>query len=133
MKYQNNPFNIRRSHSHWLGSVSTPSDKFEKFDTLDHGIRAFFIIMSTYRKKYHCYTIRSIVSRFAPSSENDTFSYINFVSHYMEISPDSPLVSAYDYINLAVAMAYYESHTFLLFGRFERVWNYFHLDSKFRF
>lgn len=130
MKYKNNPFNIRKGSSRWLGSISKKGDAFETFDTLEHGVRAYLVIMRSYALKYGRYTPRSIITRFAPPSENNVDNYINFVCSYMAISPDTPLSSAMDYFYLACAMAWYESHTFLFTGQVESVWSYYHIQTS---
>ena len=76
----NNPANIRRSASKWLGLSYIQSDKqFCQFISMSYGIRAFFMLMRTYRYKYHCMTPRSILTRFAPASENNLDAYIRFI------------------------------------------------------
>ena len=52
---------------------------------------AFYLLTRTYYHKYHLYTIRGIVSRWAPSSENDTEAYIANVARLTGIGPDEPL------------------------------------------
>lgn len=129
MKYKNNPFNIRKGASRWLGSISKKGDAFESFDTLEHGVRAFFIILRTYALKYGRCTPRSIITRFAPSSENDVDSYIKFVCDYCNSSPDDVLHTASQYYVLAFAMAYYESKTKLTYGLVFDVWKYYHIRN----
>lgn len=76
----NNPANIRRSASKWLGLAKYQLDKkFCQFTEMSYGIRAFFIIMRTYRYKYNCKSPRSILTRFAPASENDLDAYLRFI------------------------------------------------------
>lgn len=76
----NNPANIRRSGSKWLGLRKIHSDKqFCQFTEMSYGIRAFFILMRTYRYRYNCKTPRSILTRFAPASENNLDAYIRFI------------------------------------------------------
>lgn len=131
MKKQNNPFNIRRGRSRWLGSISSTDDKFEQFDTLEHGVRAFFIIMRTYALKYNIRTIRGIVTRFAPPSDNNpTEEYIKFVCRRIGHLPDDELKTKYDYIALAVAMADFETGTFILYKTPFHVWDYYHIEKN---
>lgn len=75
----NNPLNIRIGNN-WRGEVSDPTDKqFEQFVSMEYGVRAAFIIIRNYIKKYKLNTIEKICSRWAPSSENNTSMYINAV------------------------------------------------------
>lgn len=130
MKYKNNPFNIRRGSSHWLGSISNQGDQFESFDTLEHGIRAFFIILRTYSTKYGRNTIRSIITRFAPPSENNVERYINYVCERTNMAPDDMLTSWLDYIPLAQSMALFESSSIVPFVTLYNVWTYYHIENK---
>lgn len=76
----NNPANIRRSASKWVGLRQIQSDKaFCQFTEMRYGIRAFFKLMRTYRYKYNCKTPRQILTRFAPASENDLPKYLDFI------------------------------------------------------
>lgn len=84
----NNPLNIRRGEN-WLGLVHPGTDhEFCQFVNMQWGIRAGFILLRQYIKKYSCNTIRSIVSRWAPPCENDTQTYIANISRWARIDPD---------------------------------------------
>ena len=74
----NNIFNIRVGKQPWHGQVGTKKG-FVEFDTREHAIRAWLVLMRTYRRRYQRYTIRDIVGRFAPPNENNTNKYISFV------------------------------------------------------
>ncbi len=86
----NNPGNIRKSSIKWNGAVGDDG-VFVKFATPEDGIRAMGRILRVYEKKYGFNTIRSIVTRWAPPSENDTESYIAFVSKKMGKKSNEPL------------------------------------------
>lgn len=76
----NNPLNIRIGNA-WLGEVPIPTDKeFEQFTSLRWGLRAGFLLLKRYISRYHLNSIRLIVSRWSPSSENNTEEYIKRVS-----------------------------------------------------
>ena len=90
----NNPLNIRRTgKDQWKGLSKTQSDRsFCQFETLEWGWRAaFYLLTRTYYHKYRLYTIRAIVSRWAPESENNTKAYIENVSRLTGIDPDDSL------------------------------------------
>lgn len=85
-----NPLNIRYSPSNqWKGQVSQ-NKGFCVFKSNSYGIRAGYIILTNYIKN-GVNTIRDIVSRWAPPSENDTQRYINFVCEETILSPDMVL------------------------------------------
>lgn len=104
---QNNIFNIRVGSS-WLGSSGSYKG-FVCFRSVDFGIRAWLILMRTYRHKYMITTIQGIVSRFAPSSENDTARYIAFVARCSVLPADAFLSSDDQYYEIAIWMARMES------------------------
>jgi len=87
----NNPLNIRRGER-WKGLVLPGTDpQFCQFKNMKLGVRAGFILLRQYIKKYSCNTVRSIVSRWAPPSENDTQAYIANVSRWARIDPDKAI------------------------------------------
>lgn len=84
----NNPLNIRIGNV-WLGEVQKPTDKsFEQFISMEYGIRAGFVILRRYIRRYGIDTIAEIVSRWAPSSENNTKAYISAVAKRTQLNPD---------------------------------------------
>ena len=111
----NNPLNIRRSKDQWQGMKKVQSDtQFCQFETLDWGWRAAFKLLTrTYYHQYRLYTIRTIISRWAPPNENNTRVYIENVSRLTGIAPDEPLGIPSDkparWIALGLAMAIQEN------------------------
>lgn len=88
----NNPLNIRISTDKFVGEVQPSQDKaFKQFDTMTHGYRAAFRVLRTYINNYKCDTIRKIISRWAPATENNTLAYVMTVSDRAGISPDAPI------------------------------------------
>jgi hypothetical protein len=79
-----NPGNLREypgDPTAWKGERATDDDpEFEEFETPEDGIRALGKVLLAYQRKYGIRTIRGIINRYAPSTENDTESYINAVS-----------------------------------------------------
>lgn len=94
-----NPTNIDYNPSNdWVGQIGIeppPLDgskpRFARFDSPVNGIRAASILIQNYQKKYSLNTIRGIVSRWAPSNENNTADYIQRVAAMLKIDPDSPI------------------------------------------
>ena len=80
----NNPLNIRHSADQWQGASETQTDKsFVQFKTMAYGYRAAWRILQTYYERFHAqgrgFTVRNILSRWAPPKENDTEAYIRTV------------------------------------------------------
>ena len=74
-----NPLNIRKSDQLWLGQTGHDG-KFCIFRTMEDGYRAAFRILNTYNKKYHIYSVREIIARWAPPKDhNNTRAYIERV------------------------------------------------------
>ena len=98
----NNPLNIRKSKDKWQGTRLSPDPslrreggwdtQFCQFESQAYGWRAAFVLLTrTYYHTYRLFTIRSIVSRWAPPNENTTAAYIRRVSLQTGIDPDEPL------------------------------------------
>ncbi|TDB48066.1 structural protein [Photorhabdus luminescens] len=86
----NNPGNIRWGDD-WQGLVpeSQRTDKsFCQFVSPEYGIRAMIKVIQNYHKKYGINTISGIISRWAPSNENNTDAYINHVCKDTEVTGD---------------------------------------------
>jgi hypothetical protein len=58
---------------------------------MEYGLRAAFLILRRYIRRYKKNTISSIVSTWAPSSENNTIKYIDRVAQMTHLSPDEPI------------------------------------------
>lgn len=84
----NNPGNIRKGEA-WQGLAAEQTDEaFCVFRSAEYGIRALVKVLLTYEKKYGLNTVRKIISRYAPESENDTGAYVASVSGQLGVSPD---------------------------------------------
>lgn len=89
----NNPLNIRKGNN-WQGEKKVQTDKaFEEFESLQMGLRAGFIILRNYQRislapKMRANTIRKIINRWAPPSENNTLKYIETVARRSGLNPD---------------------------------------------
>ena len=117
---KNNIFNIRAGRAQWLGMTGSRKG-FVEFDTQEHGIRAWLILMRNYRRRYGCRTIRQIVTRFAPPSENQTERYIRFCCHEVMISDTKDITKDIEYCMLGVAMARMETGTRLDVGTIREI------------
>ena len=89
----NNPFNVVKSSSRWLGlkpKFLCTDPVFCEFVEMKYGIRCGLILLREYIQVYHLSDVRGIVSRFAPSFENDTEAYIEFVENNMRSDGFTP-------------------------------------------
>ena len=87
-----NPGNIRQSKVRYKGEVRPSRDPaFKQFESLAWGYRAIFVLLDTYRVRHGLDTIRGMISRWAPPSENHTEAYIRAVAGDTGIGPDEPL------------------------------------------
>lgn len=79
----NNPGNIDFSKANdWLGQL--PFDpaiesRFARFDSPQHGIRALAKTLLSYQRKHGLRTVRAMIGRWAPVSENNTGAYARAV------------------------------------------------------
>lgn len=90
----NNPGNIRDSHTNWQGEVSKHEKNdsaFEEFETMGHGVRAIMKLLGNYQKKYGLKSISELIGRYAPDCENNTAGYIRRVSTEMQIPHNAPI------------------------------------------
>jgi hypothetical protein len=89
----NNPGNLRElPGDHWEGERATDDDpEFEEFDAPEDGIRALAKTLLTYQRKHGLATLRQIITRWAPPSENDTEAYIEAVAGALTVSADQPI------------------------------------------
>lgn len=94
----NNPLNIRLGSTRWFGqldpalaAVSHKEKSFCVFVEVRYGFRAAFILLRTYRRRYGRSTIRGIVSRWAPPTENATTRYMEQVAAWTGFGLDQAL------------------------------------------
>ena len=90
--------------------------QFCQFESLEWGWRAaFWLLTRTYYHKYRLFTIRTIVTKWAPAIENNTQAYIANVSRLTGIGPDEPIGIPSErparWMMVGVAMAIQENGT----------------------
>lgn len=89
----NNPGNIKQGAA-WDGLKTYQTDSvFASFISPEYGYRAMAKTLLTYQNVHGIDDIRGIISRYAPSTENATENYIDFVAAFIGYHPD-------DYINI---------------------------------
>lgn len=106
----NNCGNIRHG-SAWNGLCVRQNDKdFCQFISPEYGIRALSKLLDTYHNKYNLHTVGQIISRYAPSSENHTQSYIKFVlKRFNGMTETCPLFFPQDKLNLIKSIIEFEN------------------------
>jgi hypothetical protein len=85
----NNPGNIEAS-AQFEGYVGSDG-RFGKYATPELGYRALSKQLMRYQSHYGRNTVREIINRWAPPSENNTGAYVNQVAAQLGVSPDAPL------------------------------------------
>ena len=88
-----NPLNIiKTKNTVWLGQINTRKEQtFCQFSRMEYGIRAALKLLRTYYTKYGCITLRQIISRWAPETENQVSAYIQTVCRLTGLKADTPL------------------------------------------
>ena len=107
---KNNIFNIRANGAKWVGQIGS-NKGFVEFDTQEHTIRAWLVMMRTYRRKHGLTTIRGIINRFAPPTENNTEKYIRYCCTVTLKGSMEPITNRATYYVLGQAMARMETGT----------------------
>lgn len=88
----NNPGNIRKSKDPWQGLAERQTDAaFFVFKSPMYGIRALARVLITYQDKKKLRTIKDIIRRWAPQTENDTNAYIISVADATGFAQDQLL------------------------------------------
>jgi len=88
----NNPGNIRHGASLWQGMSADQTDPaFVRFDSPVYGIRALTRLLRNYQSRYQLMTVRQIINRWAPPTENDTGAYVLHVAREAGVNPDQQI------------------------------------------
>jgi hypothetical protein len=82
---------VERHATIWQGMEQDQStdSRFVVFSDPKWGIRAIGKIMLDYYRKHGCNTVRRIIDRWAPPSENNSGSYVNHVAEMIGAGDDS--------------------------------------------
>jgi hypothetical protein len=86
----NNPGNIRHNRANrWQGAaVPQSDDAFVQFVDMVSGVRALAVVLKNYQRQ-GLNTVRKIIGRWAPPTENDTGSYVLAVARALGVDPDA--------------------------------------------
>ncbi len=105
----NNPGNIRNSvTAHWQGEVKTECKgdaSFEEFESIDYGYRALIKLLQNYIRLHNCRTLKEIICRYAPPSENNTAGYVQRVCREMHVADNFMPDPSDKYVMCALAAA----------------------------
>lgn len=101
---KNNPLNIRTSTAfEWAGQTGSTRG-FCDFEDVAYCRRAgAYLLMRSYRRA-HCNTVGAVICRWAPSSENETDSYIHFVCKTTGFKAETKLCFDSDFASVLAAM-----------------------------
>lgn len=107
-----NPGNIRwiaKASSRWRGMIANDGTDYGVFDTDANGIRAIGKQLGVYQSRYGLRTIRAIITRWVPPSENATSAYISAVAKRLNVSPDADFDVQARLVELTNAIIYHEN------------------------
>ena len=104
----NNPGNIRAFGIAWQGQTGSDGE-YAIFSAPVWGIRAMALNLKTYFSRYNLNTIRTIINRWAPPTENLTDKYASSVSQRTGLGLDEKLDYNRDVSALIDAIIYHEN------------------------
>lgn len=96
----NNPGNIEwHADIHWLGQTGIETvpegagfrPRFARFSDPRYGIRALAKLLYNYMARDGLCSVRTIVGKWAPGTENDTAAYVQDVAGAMGVASTQPL------------------------------------------
>lgn len=123
-----NPGNIRSSRVKYRGEVQPSRDReFKEFQSMAYGYRAMFVLLDTYRCRYGLTTIRQMINRYAPPTENFTEGYIRFIVQHTGIGADEVVDTRNqsDMIPIVAAMSEIENGERAIIKDVEAGWTLF--------
>ncbi len=126
-----NPGNIRLSGTRFKGEVVPSSDlSFKQFRGMAWGYRAIFVILNTYSVKYGLSTVRQMIERWAPPSENHTDKYVAYVARHAMLDADTPIDTTQRVVMLPLvaAMSQMENGEAASWALLERGWELYQSD-----
>lgn len=97
----NNPGNLDyHDGATWRGLANPPYElredgsrgRFCAFKTPFFGLRALCKVLLTYQSKHGLRTIRQMIERWAPTTENDTDAYVKRVAKHIGLPADMKIV-----------------------------------------
>lgn len=105
-----NPGNLRfNPEVIWRGQTGQDDDGFVIFKDALLGIRAMSLTLWHYTTILHLSDVYTIIARWAPSSDNDTAKYVDFVCSQMDVHPFQTLDLNTQGCSLVRAIIMYEN------------------------
>lgn len=125
----NNPFNIKRGPQGWQGETKVNSDPiFCRFSNINYGIRAGIQLLKNGYINKGYKTVDAIIKRYAPSTENNTTSYIAYILNNSPIYPSQEInFNSLSFYHLCKCICWYESKYELTYNKFIAVVKIFRL------
>lgn len=104
-----NPLNIKKTNIKWHGKIDGKDPIFETFKDCYYGYRAAIICLyKHYRNGSN--TVNLLINKWAPSTENYTAEYVNYVSELMDLAPNGYFNWSFSNVYLLVHhMSVYEN------------------------
>ncbi|HUX55766.1 MAG TPA: hypothetical protein VMV77_02255 [Bacteroidales bacterium] len=104
----NNPFNMNKTDSLWLGLVPGSDVRFASFIDLEHGVRAGLInLFNGYFSRN--LTLRQIVGKYAPASDNNNeLAYVEAIRKKTGIIGEQ-VPSKGQWLSVASAILFHEN------------------------
>ena len=94
-----NPLNIKKTSIKWHGKIEGKDPVFETFKDCYYGYRAAIICLyKHYRTGSN--TVNLLINKWAPSSENHTSNYVNYVSSLSSLAPNQVFIWSYSNVSL---------------------------------
>ncbi|MGK0657632.1 MULTISPECIES: hypothetical protein [unclassified Methylococcus] len=88
----NNPGNLVYSpRNAWEGQIGHDG-RFCRFEQMSDGVRALAVVLLTYHGKHKLSTVRQIITRWAPPTENATAAYIRRVAAALDVGADDRII-----------------------------------------
>ncbi len=113
----NNPGNIRKGKTQWVGLCRRQKDKeFCQFKSLAMGFRAMLKTLRSYYESKHLRSLLALITRWAPTADgNDPLAYANRVSAQVARTIKEPLPHPQGdkilWVDILLAMAEVENGT----------------------
>ena len=105
----NNPGNIRRTTDQWEGMKAVQTDPvYVEFTHPKYGFRAMTRVLRNYQK-IGITTVRDMINRWAPNTENPTGNYVNFVADKLGQHPDAEVNLTTQLLPLIKAIVAFEN------------------------
>lgn len=124
----NNPGNIRISDMKYKGEIQPSKDRaFKQFVTMAYGYRAMFMLLYTYQKRHGLRTLRQMISRWAPPTENHTETYIRSVAQGAGVGADDGIetLTKNTMVSIVAAMSRVENGVPAVMADVEKGWELF--------